>query len=109
MTTAHILLFFVGSVALSYVAIPLFLRGLKVQASEVYSQLGEPSFSNIFSRALGKQKLQFKFLCFVLSGRALTVTQGKLRVWALVVWLSYFGTLLGLVGLLYLAINNSKL
>jgi len=79
------------SVALSYIAIPVLLRELKSQMPELFVQLGEPTFSTIFSRDPNNWPKQFRLMGFVLSGRVAAALEGTARIAAFGAFAAYVG------------------
>lgn len=98
---------FLGIVALAYCVIPLFLRGLRAQCPTVFSSLGQPRVSQVFSRDLTNWKTQFRVIGFVLSGRGFASTHGFVRVLAVFAWLAYAGMFFVLVWFVFLAATNA--
>lgn len=92
---------------LAYIAIPLLLRCLRLRYGVLFSELGQPRALQLFSRDPLHWKIQFRFLWFVLSGRAITSTAGACRVLASLAWLAYTGMLSGLTWFIYLAGTNA--
>jgi len=86
--------FFLCSGACILVAVPMLLRGIKGQSPEVFRELGEPSNSRILSRDPNNWRIQWRFMVFVLSGKANAVVSGRLKIAALVAFAGYAGLLL---------------
>ena len=81
-----------------YISIPILLRGLKAQAPFEHSVLGDPDTDDLFARRMSG--MQLRFLWFVLSGEAYSVTSGGTRASAVFAWLGYVVTGISFLGYL---------
>jgi len=99
---------FIGFAALAYLAVPPFLKALKIQLPSTFEQLGEPSFGTIFSRDPNNWGMQFRFLAFVLSGQAVLQTRGNTKILASLALVAYLGTLVSLALLIYAILGIAK-
>jgi len=91
--------YLVGFVATTHVALPLLLRDLRLQYPTIFSGLGNPKYTQVFSRYPGHWRVQLRILRFLASGEALRTTKGRARVFASVAVCACAGTLLSLVAL----------
>ena len=103
MSGPSLMMLLMAIVAASYSATALFLRRVRVEAPETFTRLGSPGFKEIFSRNPSHFTKQFRFVAFVLSGRALCQLPRSLRTLAVFVWLTQVGTLSWFVYFAYLA------
>ena len=96
----------VGVVAVSYAVVPMFLRELHAQFPKEFEEIGSPKFSNIFSRRVSDWRIQRRFFCFLITGQAVKVGRGRLRLLATLTTIAYCGMLVSLVCTVYEAIRN---
>jgi hypothetical protein len=102
-----LVMWLVGLTVLLYISVPLFLRRLKTRAPDLFLALGQPELSQLFSRNPRNFGKQFRFMGFVLTGRAGREVPASLRALYLCVWLAYAGILVWLAYFLYLVATGS--
>ena len=99
---------FAGSVALAYCTVPFLLSRLKNENALLYFTLGEPRFSQLFSRDGNHLRIRFRFLWFVISGKALATTHGSTRLVAFVTWVAYVVEIGSLVWLTFAFVTSAR-
>jgi hypothetical protein len=95
------LFFLIGFALLAYLSVPPLLRALATQSPTSFDELGRPKWTMIFSRDPCDWKFQYRFLKFVLMGRAWHVTNGSARTLAGAVWLAYAGLFVSLIWFIF--------
>ena len=91
----------VGFTVVAYLSVRPFLQILKNELPSTYVELGTPNFWSIFSRNPNDWGMQFRFLGFILSGRAVKQTGGNARILACVIFVAYLGILANVAFLAY--------